>query len=95
VKILTWQNPGQLFVAQELINKVKSKCCGIKEKDFFCETSIKKSPSLKNYARHQFTKRTNLIGKAAISTQKRLPTRKSLFAVKQYSISLSCTNYLK
>jgi hypothetical protein len=23
VKILTWQNPGQLFVAQELINKVK------------------------------------------------------------------------
>ena len=27
---LTWQNPEQLFVAQELINKVKSKCCGIK-----------------------------------------------------------------
>uniref|UniRef100_UPI003FD85856 hypothetical protein n=1 Tax=Alistipes putredinis TaxID=28117 RepID=UPI003FD85856 len=24
------QNPEQLFVAQELINKVKSKCCGIK-----------------------------------------------------------------
>ena len=22
MKILTWQNPGQLFVAQELINKV-------------------------------------------------------------------------
>ena len=32
MKFLTWQNPGQLFVAQELINKVKSKCCGIKEK---------------------------------------------------------------
>jgi len=32
VKNLTWQNPEQLFVAQELINKVKSKCCGIKEK---------------------------------------------------------------
>jgi len=31
VKNLTWQNPEQLFVAQELINKVKSKCCGIKE----------------------------------------------------------------
>ena len=29
---LTWQNPEQLFVAQELINKVKSKCCGIKER---------------------------------------------------------------
>ena len=24
-------NPEQLFVAQELINKVKSKCCGMKE----------------------------------------------------------------
>ena len=35
MKNLTWQNPEQLFVAQELINKVKSKCCGIKviEKD--------------------------------------------------------------
>jgi hypothetical protein len=32
VKNLTWQNPEQLFVAQELINKVKSKCCGIKDK---------------------------------------------------------------
>ena len=31
MKNLTWQNPEQLFVAQELINKVKSKCCGIKE----------------------------------------------------------------
>jgi len=32
VKNLTWQNPEQLFVAQVLINKVKSKCCGIKVK---------------------------------------------------------------
>ena len=32
MKNLTRQNPGQLFVAQELINKVKSKCCGIKDK---------------------------------------------------------------
>ena len=31
MKNLTWQNPEQLFVAQVLINKVKSKCCGIKE----------------------------------------------------------------
>ena len=30
MKNLTWQNPEQLFVAQVLINKVKSKCCGIK-----------------------------------------------------------------
>ena len=33
MKNLTWQNPEQLFVAQELINKVKSKCCGIKDSD--------------------------------------------------------------
>jgi hypothetical protein len=33
VKNLTWQNPEQLFVAQELINKVKSKCCGIKDEE--------------------------------------------------------------
>ena len=32
MKNLTRQNPEQLFVAQELINKVKSKCCGIKVK---------------------------------------------------------------
>ena len=31
MKNLTWQNPEQLFVAQVLIDKVKSKCCGIKE----------------------------------------------------------------
>jgi hypothetical protein len=30
VKNLTWQNPGQLFVAQELIKIAKLKCCGIK-----------------------------------------------------------------
>ena len=30
---MTWQNPEQLFVAQELINKVKSKCCGIKAEE--------------------------------------------------------------
>ena len=28
---LTWQNPGQLFVAQELVKDVKLKCCGIKD----------------------------------------------------------------
>ena len=32
MKNLTWQNPEQLFVAQVLINQVKSKCCGIKDK---------------------------------------------------------------
>ena len=35
MKNLTWQNPEQLFVAQELINKVKSKCCGIKVDKLF------------------------------------------------------------
>ena len=31
MKILTWQNPEQLIVAQDIINNVKLKCCGIKE----------------------------------------------------------------
>ena len=35
MKNLTWQNPEQLFVAQVLINKVKSKCCGIKDPYIF------------------------------------------------------------
>ena len=35
MKNLTWQNPEQLFVAQVLINKVKSKCCGIKDKESY------------------------------------------------------------
>ena len=38
MKNLTWQNPEQLFVAQELINKVKSKCCGIKVFDYIPES---------------------------------------------------------
>ena len=37
MKNLTWQNPEQLFVAQELINKVKSKCCGIKAEYNACQ----------------------------------------------------------
>ena len=40
MKNLTWQNPEQLFVAQELINKVKSKCCGIKAYDAVTEYHI-------------------------------------------------------
>ena len=45
MKNLTWQNPEQLFVAQELINKVKSKCCGIKVryKDWICCVGYVKS----------------------------------------------------
>ena len=52
MKNLTWQNPGQLFVAQELIKIVKLKCCGIKDiekfdsiiseyGDDFCEAASK------------------------------------------------------
>ena len=41
MKNLTRQNPRQLFVAQELINKVKSKCCGIKDKEkIFSQTAV-------------------------------------------------------
>ena len=39
MKNLTRQNPRQLIVAQELINKVKSKCCGIKVKNGYVETA--------------------------------------------------------
>ena len=48
MKNLTWQNPEQLFVAQVLINKVKSKCCGIKA---FYSFSIRfeHMPTLLNY----------------------------------------------
>ena len=43
MKFLTWQNPEKLFVAQELINKVKSKCCGIKVvKKIFVHACIEK-----------------------------------------------------
>ena len=42
MKNLTWQNPEQLFVAQELINKVKSKCCGIKDYMPQQESRVKK-----------------------------------------------------
>ena len=41
MKNLTWQNPEQLFVAQELINKVKSKCCGIKEENKEATNNVK------------------------------------------------------
>ena len=41
MKNLTWQNPEQLFVAQELINKVKSKCCGIKDKEAVTRKSVR------------------------------------------------------
>ena len=44
--IKIWQNPEQLFVAQELINKVKSKCCGIKDLYF----AITKSNKNANYS---------------------------------------------
>ena len=41
MKNLTWQIPEQLFVAQVLINKVKSKCCGIKDiNDFHRQNSL-------------------------------------------------------
>ena len=39
---MTWQNPEQLFVAQVLINKVKSKCCGIKDKFIMARLDVKR-----------------------------------------------------
>ena len=45
MKNLTWQNPEQLFVAQELINKVKSKCCGIKDREKYEDSSTPRAIS--------------------------------------------------
>ena len=51
MKNLTWQNPEQLFVAQVLINKVKSKCCGIKDnKKVVLGLVTTKSPVLEDKA---------------------------------------------
>ena len=49
MKNLTWQNPEQLFVAQVLINKVKSKCCGIKDKEPLNMKSNTTIEGYKNY----------------------------------------------
>ena len=61
VKNLTWQNPEQLFVAQELINKVKSKCCGIKGnmhlEDIFTNLE-RKFPYAFVYSLHSMKKNT-------------------------------------
>ena len=48
MKNLTWQNPEQLFVAQVLINKVKSKCCGIKGEDEKEDERLKKIEKIIN-----------------------------------------------
>ena len=50
MKNLTWQNPEQLFVAKELINKVKSKCCGIKGNNAF-----------RDIVTHEYVDKTSLI----------------------------------
>ena len=47
MKNLTRQNPRQLIVAQELINKVKSKCCGIKDEIYNDQDTVKFIPILR------------------------------------------------
>ena len=65
MKNLTWQNPEQLFVAQELINKVKSKCCGIKEnketgkQDFDISTHVNTNQKNKIYINSSFSPKNN------------------------------------
>ena len=62
MKNLTWQNPEQLFVAQELINKVKSKCCGIKdlyEKGSISGTSYEKAKADYEKAKADYTTSVN------------------------------------
>ena len=57
MKNLTWQNPEQLFVAQELINKVKSKCCGIK---VYIGEMISEVMSEKNVSKAELARRLNI-----------------------------------
>ena len=54
MKNLTWQNPEQLFVAQELINKVKSKCCGIKVKVYSYIKLTEDQMPKRNYLNYRF-----------------------------------------
>ena len=62
MKFLTWQNPEQLFVAQELINKVKSKCCGIKDK-LMAQTAM--TVRMDNQQKAQFDKLCEQFGMSA------------------------------
>lgn len=64
MKNLTWQNPEQLFVAQELINKVKSKCCGIKGEEFHQWIA----PQLKEY----YDRLERILGKEQIKLTDKL-----------------------
>ena len=58
MKNLTWQNPEQLFVAQELINKVKSKCCGIKVQ----LERLKKAAYLFREGNHRINEVSQMVG---------------------------------
>ena len=60
MKNLTRQNPEQLFVAQELINKVKSKCCGIKVSVFQTTDCYRKLEALENATPKQLLLMHNL-----------------------------------
>ena len=70
MKNLTWQNPEQLFVAQELINKVKSKCCGIKVFLFIFHLSASR------YSKHFIRMSSSLpVKKSIMNTFKQIPKR--------------------
>ena len=74
MKNLTWQNPEQLFVAQELINKVKSKCCGIKDK-------------YKYLYKYQYVNKTDTLIKTD-SIQVPYPVEKQLAKWQQFKLDL-------
>ena len=69
MKNLTWQNPEQLFVAQELINKVKSKCCGIKDNVILRAEKGETYNSIKNRYSLGFLEETDLGSKMEIEFQ--------------------------
>ena len=75
MKNLTWQNPEQLFVAQVLINKVKSKCCGIKVYYFLIELNLRFSVLTTKYFSKLFHFSNNLKYKQYKKKQIKPPIR--------------------
>ena len=91
MKNLTWQNPGQLFVAQELIKIVKLKCCGIKENKKFIYGALRKGARANDFEMAiQWLVNAGLLYKVPRCTKPELPLDiyEDLSAFKLYMVDL-------
>ena len=93
MKNLTWQNPEQLFVAQELINKVKSKCCGIKvNKELNILAGLAKIDKRVSFHTARHTNATLLLYNGAnITTVQKLLGHKSVKTTQVYANIMDIT----